>query len=73
MDEKGIELDDVANLLNDLAILQVVALRQGFASNSELIVALSEAGFENSRIAGLVGTSTPTVRSAVNRAKEKKE
>ena len=67
-----VQLDDVAKLLSELVTLQALALRQHFKHNSELIVALSRVGFENPRIASLVGATTDTVRGAVNKAKESK-
>lgn len=71
-DDKEVQLDDVTTLLNDLVTLQALLLRQHFNHNSELIVALSKAGFENPRIASLIGATTDTVRGAVNKAKDSK-
>ena len=72
-DDKGIQLDDVTELLDELVTLQALVLRQHFQHNSELIVALSKAGFENPRIATLVGATTDTVRGAVYKDKQSKE
>ena len=71
-DDKEIQFDDVTKLLNELVTLQALVLRQHFKNNSELIVALSKAGFENPRIASLVGATTDTVRGVVNKAKDSK-
>ena len=64
------KFDDVVQLCNESVILQALTLRQSFENENDFIVALSRAGFENARIATLVGKSTAAVRSAVNRAKK---
>ncbi|MDE0235919.1 MAG: hypothetical protein OXN95_01690 [bacterium] len=72
-DDREVQLGEVADLLGELVALQAIALRQHFKHNSELIVAMSKAGFENPRIASLVGATTDTVRGVVNKAKGNKE
>lgn len=66
----GIDLSDLTKLANESVVLQALALRQNYESKADFIVALSQAGFENARIALFLGDSTASVRSAVNRAKK---
>ena len=63
-------LDDLVRLMNESVALQALALRLRFDTKAEFIVMLSQAGFENARIASFLGDTTDSVRSAVNRAKK---
>lgn len=66
------ELGDLVRLCNESVVLQALALRQRFENETDFMVALSEAGFENARIAVFLGKTTGAVRMAVNRAKAKR-
>lgn len=61
---------ELVRLTNESVVLQALALRRCFESKAEFIVALSQAGFGNARIASFLGDTTASVRSAVNRAKK---
>lgn len=65
------EVEKLVRLSDEMVRIQAIVLRQSFESKSDFILALSQAGFENARIASLLGDSTASVRSAVNRAKKK--
>lgn len=53
--------------LDELVRLQVLALRRSHESQSQTIAELSRAGFSNSRIAELLGTTPATVKVALQR------
>ena len=55
------DYDEVAKLLTLLVRLQL-------GSQQETIIELNRLGFENSRSASLLGTTTATVRATVNKA-----
>ncbi len=63
-------LDDLVRLTNESVALQALALRLNLETKAEFIVMLSQAGFENARIASFLGDTTASVRSAVNRSKK---
>ena len=56
--------------LDEVARLLAVLIRQGVETQKEAILALHDAGLENARIGVLLGTTTATVRAAVNTAKK---
>lgn len=55
--------------LDELVRLQVMQLRRTMSNQAEVIVELGQAGFSQSRIAELVGTTPGTVKVALQRAK----
>ena len=55
----------------ELVCLQVLALQRSTESQTEAILELHRAGFSQTRIADLVGTSAGTVKVAIQRAKKK--
>ena len=57
--------------LDELVRLQVLGLRRSVSTQAEAITELSRAGFSNSRIAELLGTTPATVTVAVNRVKKR--
>lgn len=57
--------------LEELIRLQVLHLRRSMETQAEAIVELSKAGFSNSRIADLLGTTPSTVNVALHRAKSR--
>lgn len=59
--------------LEDLVRLQIMQLRREAGSQAELIVELEQAGFGQPRIAELLGTTTGTVRVAIQRARNRKK
>lgn len=56
-------------LFDELVRLQALSLRRSLDTQAEAILALAQAGFENSRIAALLGTIPATVRTTRNKAK----
>lgn len=58
---------------DDLVRLKILELRRTSESQAELILEMAAAGFTNSRIAELVGTTPDTVRSAVHRDAARKK
>jgi hypothetical protein len=58
-------------LLDEIARLTALSLRQGFESQTEAILAFSQAGLDASRIAELLGTTPATVRSTKHKAARK--
>ena len=61
--------DRTEQLLDELVRLQVRDLRREAASQSAAIRELDALGFHPDRIASLLGTTTPTVRNDLTRAK----
>jgi DNA-directed RNA polymerase specialized sigma24 family protein len=57
-------------LLDQIVRLLAIQVRQGFETQNAAILALNSAGFSNARVGELLGTTTDTVRSAVNAAKK---
>jgi DNA-directed RNA polymerase specialized sigma24 family protein len=57
--------------LEELIRLQVLNLRRSLETQSEAIIELNKAGFGNTRIAELLGTTAPTVKMALHRAKNR--
>jgi DNA-directed RNA polymerase specialized sigma24 family protein len=55
--------------LDELVRLQVLQLRRSAGSQTELIIELGKAGFQQARIADLVGTTPATVKVTLQRAK----
>ena len=66
-----VKLGDLANLLNELVALQVMILKDNFDNASEYIVALSNVGFTNTRIAELLDAPPGTVSGAISKAKKR--
>lgn len=58
------------NYLDELVRLQVLNLRRSMSNQAEAIIELGNAGFSNTRIADLLGTSPATVRVALARSKK---
>jgi len=58
-------------LLDEIVRLMALRLRQDMESQTEAILAFSQAGLEASRIAELLGTTTGTVRSTKQKAAKK--
>ena len=71
MADNNADLKKIIHLLEQSVTLQAIALRKDFENKGEFIVALSHAGFENATIAQLLGDTTDSVRSAVNRARRR--
>lgn len=69
--DDNIQLGELAGLLNELVALQVMVLRDKFDNVSEYIVALSNVGFTNTRIAELLDAPPGTVRGAISKAKKR--
>jgi DNA-directed RNA polymerase specialized sigma24 family protein len=59
-------------LLDELVRLLALQVRYLFPSQAEASVALSKAGFKPSRIAQLLGTTTSTVTTDLQRARKAK-
>lgn len=58
-------------LLDEIVRLMALSLRQGMESQTEAILAFSQAGLEASRIAELLGTTPATVRATKQKATKK--
>jgi hypothetical protein len=55
-------------LLDEIARLLALSLRQGMATQTEAINSFADAGLNNGRIAELVGTTPATVKSTRQKA-----
>lgn len=64
-------LAELQRLVGLTAALVLRPIRDAEGSQQEMIEALGTAGLEPVRIAELLGTSPPTVRSALNRARKR--
>ncbi len=53
--------------LDELAKLMTILVKHQLGSQQEAILELNRLGFENSRSATLLGTTTDTVRATVNK------
>jgi DNA-directed RNA polymerase specialized sigma24 family protein len=62
---------ETEQMLDDIARLLSVILRSTFETQTDAIEAMSKAGLTPTRIAGLLGTSSATVRDAVSKAKKR--
>jgi DNA-binding NarL/FixJ family response regulator len=58
-------------LLDEIVRLMALSLRQAMESQTEAILAFSQAGLEASRIAELLGTTPATVRATKQKAAKK--
>ena len=58
--------------IEDLLRLQLMILRRGAATQSELIVEMSRSGFNSSRIAELLSISPNTVSGVISKSKAAK-
>jgi DNA-directed RNA polymerase specialized sigma24 family protein len=63
--------DDVARMLDELVRLEALKVRNRSGSQADAILELSRAGFGQSRIAELLGTTSGTVSVTLARAKRR--
>lgn len=61
----------IASRLDDVARLLALQYTRQFETAAEVAVAMSDAGFEPTRIAELTGVKAGTVRKSIQRAKKK--
>lgn len=59
--------------IDELVRLKVLELRREAESQTDLILEMKEVGFENARIADLLGTTTDTVGASIRQAKKRKK
>jgi transcriptional regulator len=65
--------DRTEQRLDELVRLVALSLRRGMETQAEAIAAFTDAGLPNQRIAELLGTTTATVASAQQKAKNRKK
>ena len=58
---------------DELVRLKVLELKCSIESQTDLILELKGVGFENPRIADLLGTTTDTVGASIRQAKKRKK